>query len=373
VGLTIAGFGRLHRIVAIGRAYHHPVTDTLRSGEVAALRDWIRQRGIGSDVSNVEPLTGGTQNIVVRLRIDDRDVVLRRPPAHPRPTSNKTMLREIAVLRTLAGSDVPHPEFVAGCDDPDVLGVVFYLMAHVDGFNPGTEVSQAYARDRAVRHRAGLAFAEGLAALSQVPWEGSELAAIKRPGSFLQRQVPQWRAAMEAYRQQHNYPTDALPGVDELADWLEQTRPADSAPGIMHGDVHLNNVLLRWDRPEVAAFIDWEMCTVGDPLLDLGWMMICWPADPDPLGAGRPLAALGGLPGRAQLFDAYLRAGGRPTAHLPWYEALACLKLGVVLEGTWVRMLAGQASREAGELLHASALRLIDLGLQAANGKDPFG
>lgn len=349
------------------------VTDTLSARDVAAVGEWVRQQGIGDEISGVEPLSGGTQNIVVRLRLDGRRLVLRRPPAHPRPTSNKTMLREIAVLRTLAGSAVPHPEFVAGCEDLGVLGVVFYLMAEVDGFNPGNEVSGHYVRDAAVRHRAGLAFAEALAALAQVPWEGSELAAIRRPGSFLQRQVPQWRGAMDVYRQQHNYPPNSLSGVDELADWIEEHRPADSAAGIMHGDVHLNNVLLRWDRPEVAAFIDWEMCTVGDPLLDLGWMLICWPVEPDPLGVGEPLAALGALPGRAELYEAYVSAGGRPTEHLNWYEALACLKLGVVLEGTWVRMLAGQASREAGELLHASALRLIDLGTQIANDKDPFG
>jgi aminoglycoside phosphotransferase (APT) family kinase protein len=349
------------------------MSDTLSADGVAAVQCWVTAQGIGSEITDVEPLSGGTQNIVVGLTLDGRRLVLRRPPAHPRPTSNKTMLREIAVLRTLAGSAVPHPEFVAGCEDLDVLGVVFYLMAHVDGFNPGNEVPATYAADPAVRHRAGLSLAEGLAALSQVPWEGSPLASIKRPGSFLARQVPQWRGAMEAYRQQDNYSKASLAGVDELADWIEETRPPDSAPGIMHGDVHLNNVLLRRDRPELAAFVDWEMCTVGDPLLDLGWMLVCWPVEPDPLTVAEPLASLGGLPSRAELYEAYLAAGGRPTEHLQWYESLACLKLGVVLEGTWVRMLAGQATREAGELLHASALRLIELGTQIADGKDPFG
>ncbi|MBV8349674.1 MAG: phosphotransferase family protein [Mycolicibacterium sp.] len=290
------------------------VTDTLGDGDVAALRDWVREQGIGSQLTDVTPLAGGTQNIVVRLRIDGRPMVLRRPPEHPRPTSNKTM-----------------------------------------------------------RHRVGLHFAESLALLGNAPWEGSELAAIKRPGSFVARQVPQWRGMLDAYRRQDGYPADSLPGADELADWLAANRPADSAPGIMHGDVHLNNVLLRRDRPEVAAFVDWEMCTVGDPLLDLGWLLICWPVDPDPLGVGAPLAALGGLATRQELLDAYLGAGGRSTARLDWYQALACFKLGVVLEGSWVRMLAGQAIREVGERLHASARRLIELGSQVAEGKDPFG
>ncbi len=119
-------------------------------------------------------------------------MVLRRPPEHPRRNSDNTMRREIAVLTTLAGSPVPHPELIAGCEDLDVLGVVFYLMQAVDGFNPGTEVDEAYERDPAMRHDVGLSYAASLAELGRVPWEGSPLAAIKRPGSFLARQVPQF-------------------------------------------------------------------------------------------------------------------------------------------------------------------------------------
>ena len=348
------------------------MSDTLSADDVAALQSWARQQGIGSRIRDVEPLGGGTQNIVVRLFIDDRRLVLRRPPAHPRPTSNKTMQREIAVLRTLAGADVPHPEFVVGCEDLGVLGVVFYLMEEVDGFNPGAEVSEAYVHDAGMRHRVGLAFAESLAQLAKVPWQGSELAKLRRPGSFLERQVPQWRGIADGYRRVDGYPADSLPGVDELADWLDGNRPPDSEPGIMHGDVHLNNVMLRWDRPEVAAFVDWEMCTIGDPLLDLGWMLVTWPTGANPIGAGHPLASLGDLPTQPELVDAYLRAGGKETSRLDWYQAMACLKLGVVIEGSYVRMMAGQATREVGELLHQGAVHLMQLGTQIAEGKESF-
>jgi len=351
-------------------AYHRPVADMLTDDDAAVLRNWIREQGIGSDLSDITALAGGTQNIVMGLRVDGRRMVLRRPPAHPRPDSNKTMLREIAVLRTLAGSAVPHPQFVCGCEDLDVLGVVFYLMAHVDGFNPGTEVTQAYVDKPEFRHDVGLDYAASLAKLGQVPWEGSPLATLKRPGSFLARQVPQFRGFVEAYRKQPGYAHDSLPGVDKLADWLENNRPPDSPPGIMHGDAHLNNVLLRRDRPEVAAFVDWEMCTVGDPLLDLGWMLVCWPSGADPLSTGAALAVHGGLATRAELLEAYLSAGGRQTDHLPWYLALACFKLGAVIEGTWARYLAGQATREAGEYLHASAVHLMELGNEIASGRD---
>lgn len=347
-----------------------PQQPTLTADDQAALQRWVREQDLGAEISDVEPLTGGTQNIVVRLHVDGRPMVLRRPPLHPRPTSDKTMLREIAVLRTLAGTRVPHPRFIAGCDDLDVLGVVFYLMEEVDGFNPGNEMAPAYVRDAGMRHDVGPSYAASLAELGNVAWEGSELAAIKRPGSFLARQVPQFLRLLESYRHDH-YDPESL-AVADLAEWLEANRPPDSAPGIMHGDAHLNNVLLRRDRPELAAFIDWEMCTVGDPLLDLGWLLVCWPTDPDPINAGSQLAELGGLAGRAELVDAYLAAGGRKSTELHWYVALACFKLGIVIEGTWSRYLVGLADREAGERLHSSAQNLIDLGTRVAKGDSPF-
>ncbi len=268
---------------------------TLSATDQDAIQRWLQDERIGTTLTDVAPLTGGTQNIVVGMSVDGRRMVLRRPPLHPRPTSDKTMLREIAVLRTLAGSPVPHPGFIAACTDLDVIGVVFYLMEEVDGFNPGTEVSpEPTEADADLRYRVGLSYAGSLAELGNVAWENSELAAIRRPGSFLARQVPQFQGLLESYRHE-KYSPESLTGVGELAQWLEDNRPLDAEPGIMHGDAHLNNVLLRRDTPELAAFIDWEMCTIGDPLLDLGWMLVCWPDEPNPdqrgIGAGRPRRA----------------------------------------------------------------------------------
>ncbi|MFN8033271.1 MAG: phosphotransferase family protein [Mycobacterium sp.] len=329
----------------------------------------MRDQGLGSSVTGVEPLAGGTQNIVVRLRIDDRRLVLRRPPPHPRANSNRTMQREIAVLRTLSGSCAPHPEFFAACEDLDVLGVVFYLMEDVDGFNPATDVAPAYA-DPSIRHRVGLNYAAALAGLHRSEWRGRPLQDLQRPGSFLARQVPGFLTLLESYRHK-GYRPESLE-VGRLAQWLEEHRPPDAEPGIMHGDAHLNNTLLRRDVPQVAAFVDWEMCTIGDPMLDLGWILVCWPHDPDPINAGRALAGLGGLPSRTELVEAYIDAGGRSTEHLPWYIAMACFKLAIVIEGTYSRYLAGLARREAGERLHDSASRLIGLGMRVATGDSPF-
>ena len=220
------------------------------------------------------------------------------------------MLREIAALRTLAGTTVPHPGFIAGCEDLDVLGVVFYLMEEIDGFNPGSDMSEAYVRDAGMRHDVGLSYAASLAQLGNVAWEGKPLAELKRPGSFLERQVPQFLRLLESYRHDR-YDPESL-AVADLAEWLQTNRPPDGEPGIMHGDPHLSNVLLRRDRPELAAFVDWEMCTIGDPLLDLGWMLITLAtATPSTITAGGALAALGGLASRRELLDAYWAAGGR--------------------------------------------------------------
>jgi aminoglycoside phosphotransferase (APT) family kinase protein len=343
---------------------------TLSDADQAALQRWVRVQGLGSTVADVEPLTGGTQNIVVRVHVDGRPMVLRRPPLHPRPTSDKTMLREIAALRTLAGTTVPHPGFIAGCENLDVLGVVFYLMEEVDGFNPGSDMSEAYVRDAGMRHQVGLSYAASLAQLANAAWQGKPLAELKRPGSFLERQVPQFLRLLESYRHD-SYDPESL-AVTDLAEWLQSNRPPEGEPGILHGDPHLSNVLLRRDRPELAAFVDWEMCTVGDPLLDLGWMLICWPLDTNAITAGAELAALGGLASRRELLESYWAAGGRRTSRLDWYIAMACFKLGIVIEGTWSRYLVGQASRDAGERLHANAQNLIDMGTRVAKDDSPF-
>lgn len=339
---------------------------------MAALGAWIRAQRLGSDITTVEPLTGGTQNIVVRLAVDGRTLVLRRPPLHPRPNSNRTMQREIAVLTTLADSGVPHPRFVRGCTDLDVMGVVFYLMEDVDGFNPGTEVTDAYVRSPEMRRQVGLNYAADLARLGRATWRGRPLETLRRPGSFLERQVPGFLGLLDSYRELGGYSPDSLPAVGELAGWLQDHRPPDTEPGIMHGDAHLNNVLLCRTTPQVAAFVDWEMCTIGDPLLDLGWILVCWPHDPDPINAGSELAALGGLPDRSEVIAAYRDAGGRDSERLEWYIAMACFKLAIVIEGTYARFLAGMAHREAGERLHDNAANLIRLGGRVAAGDHPF-
>ena len=327
--------------------------------DLTALARWGDRTGLTGPISDVRPVGGGTQNVVLRLTWGDRDLVLRRPPEHPRPGSNATMAREIRVLSALAGTGVPHPGFVAGCTDTDVLGVVFYLMDAVDGDNPGASVGSLYRTGPSARRAAALDTATALARLAAVDHEAIGLGDLGRPAGFLERQVQRWRDPRASYDGVPGYPGHRLPHIDELAAWLRAHRPEQSRPGLVHGDYHLNNVLLDPVEPRVAAIVDWEMCTVGDPLLDLGWLLVTWPDRPGPL-AGAALAELGGLPEPAELVETYARGSDRDLSAIDWYTVLAGFKLAIVIEGTHARAHAGQADPATGDHLHRAAVDRLE-------------
>lgn len=151
-----------------------------------------------------------------------------------------------------------------------------------------------------------------------------------------------------------------LPHIDTLAAWLTANRPADAPPGIVHGDYHLNNVLLDRAEPKIAAVVDWEMCTVGDPLLDLGWLLVTWPDGAGEAITGGRLAELGGLPTRTELAEHYAARSARDLAALDWYTALAGFKFAIIIEGTNARARAGQADRATGDALHRGAVTALE-------------
>jgi aminoglycoside phosphotransferase (APT) family kinase protein len=240
-------------------------------------------------------------------------------------------------------------------------GAAFYLMEPIDGFNPTVSLPDLHAGDVGVRHEMGLQAVDALAALGAVDHEAVGLGDLGKPEGFLERQVPRWLSELESYSRHEGYPGPEIPGLDEIATWLEANRPRSFTPGISHGDFHLANLLFRYDGPGVAAIVDWEMCTVGDPLLDLGWLLVTWPADD--AGAAAVTGALGIAGGLAQpdeLVARYAERSARDLASAAWYEVLAGFKLGIVLEGTHARAFAGKAPEEVGDLLHATTLGLFE-------------
>ena len=330
-----------------------------------ALAEWMSGQGIGEGpLEDVIELSGGTQNIMRRFTRAGRSYVLRRGPRHLRPRSNEVILRETRVLAALAGTDVPHPGLIAVCADPAVLGdAVFYLMEPVDGFNASQELPPLHAGDPAIRFEMGLSMADALARLGAVDHVAVGLDDFGKPDGFLARQVPRWLAELDSYRRFDNYPGPDLPGVDHIAGWLNTNRPSSWTPGIMHGDYHAANVMFSRAGPDVVAIVDWEMCTVGDPLLDLGELLITWRQPDGSCVFPGALTTADGLAGTDELLARYAANTARDLSRVDWYMVLACFRLGIVIEGTLARACAGKAPKDIGQQLHQAAVWLFDRAL----------
>ncbi|MDO8704360.1 MAG: phosphotransferase family protein [Sulfuricaulis sp.] len=326
------------------------------------LTRWMDERGLGrGQIEGATLLAGGTQNLLLKLRRGELEFVLRRPPRHLRANSNETMAREAKVLAALAGSDVPHPDLIAACTDTEVLGAAFYLMKPVDGFNvTSSGLPALHAADRAVRRRMGFAMVDAITALGAIDPAAVGLSDFGRPDGFLERQVPRWRKQLESYAACAGWPgAGAIPEVQQVADWLETHRPLYFTPGILHGDFHLANVMFRHDSGELAAVVDWELATLGDPLLDLGWMLATWPRPDGSHHANLGIHPWDGFPVAEELIERYAQRTTRDMTAIRWYAVLACYKLGIILEGSFARACAGQAPVEIGQRLHRSTLGLF--------------
>ncbi|HEY4068298.1 MAG TPA: phosphotransferase family protein [Burkholderiaceae bacterium] len=330
--------------------------------DLKRLAGWMDEHALGAGaIADPTLLAGGTQNVLVRFRRGEREFVLRRPSRHLRANSNETMVREARVLGALTGTPVPHPGLIAGCADTDVMGAAFYLMEPIDGFNPGASgLPPLHAGDRAMRRRMGFAMVDAIIALGSVNVDAVGLSDFGRAEGFLERQVPRWRKQLDGYSALADWPgPGAIPELQAVADWLEANRPAHFTPGILHGDFHLTNVMFRHDGPELAAVIDWELATVGDPLLDLGWMLATWPRPDGAHHTPNRVQPWDGFATGDELIQYYGDHSPRDTSKARWYAVLACYKLGIILEGSYARACAGQAPMETGQRLHNATLALF--------------
>ena len=330
--------------------------------DLEAFRAWLDSRNVGAgDLTGIELLTGGTQNILMRFCRGGECWILRRPPRHMRANSNETMRREARILSALSDTTVPHPRLVAACDDETILGVAFYLMEAVDGFNATTGLPPLHAASEDVRHRMGLSLVDGIAGLSLYDYRELGLEGFGKPLGFLERQVGRWARQFDDYRKISEWTGyKELRGFDLITRWLESNIPSDFQPGILHGDYHLANALFSYAGPELHAIVDWELSTIGDPLLDLGWLIATWPEEDEPVTTGFDIQPWRGFPSISKLVERYAGRTGRDMTSLPWFMVLACYKLGIILEGTYARSSAGKAPVGIGKLLHGRAIGLFD-------------
>jgi aminoglycoside phosphotransferase (APT) family kinase protein len=205
----------------------------------------------------------------------------------------------------------------------------------------------------------GFALIDGITRLGKVDYRAVGLSDLGRTDGFLERQVGRWQKQLAGYADYSGWPgPGAIPGVDRVADWLGRNRPSTFEPGIMHGDYHLANVMYRNDGPELAAIVDWELATIGDPLLDLGLVLTTWPRPDDP--TSMRIEPWDGFPSVDELTAAYAGGSERDLSALPWYVVLACFKLGILLEGTFARACAGKADMRTGERFHLRTIALFE-------------
>jgi aminoglycoside phosphotransferase (APT) family kinase protein len=311
----------------------------------------------------VRLIAGGRSNLTYRVAdAAGAAWVLRRPPLHGVLPSAHDMGREHRVISALAGTPVPVPATFGLCEDEAVTGAPFYVMAYVDGIVPRDEATVAAGLDEPARAAAADSLVDALVALHEVDPDQVGLGELGRRSGYLERQLARWRRQLEQSR------TRPLPALDEAHRRLAANLPTQVGPArIVHGDFRLDNVVLS-PTGQVLAVLDWELCTLGDPLADVGLLLVYWAEPGDQtLPLGTAPTVMPGFPGRAALTEAYATRSGRDLSQLDLYVAFASWKLAVILEGVVARHAGGaygegdDSWRGFAEVVVALAERALEL------------
>jgi aminoglycoside phosphotransferase (APT) family kinase protein len=300
-------------------------------------------------------IAGGRSNLTYEVTDGTRSWVVRRPPLGHVLATAHDMGREYRVISALRDTSVPVPLTYALCTDPDVIGAPFYVMSSVDGISYRTADQIAAlgpARIRAIAER----LIATLALLHAVPPAEVGLADFGRPEGFLARQVRRWKKQLDA---SHSRP---IAGIDELHALLAANPPDGTPPTIVHGDYRLDNVLVGSDD-KIAAVVDWEMATLGDPLTDVGLLIVYQTMER--LGDGPMASAAPGYPAVPEVIAQYAKCSGRDLSDLGFYIALASFKAAVILEGIHYRYVHGQTVGEGFQEIGAMVEPLVASGLAA--------
>jgi aminoglycoside phosphotransferase (APT) family kinase protein len=302
------------------------------------LAAWMQHEGLAGGPVEIERITTGHSNEVFLVRSDNGTCVLRRPPRTPLSPTAHDMAREFRLLRAFHGhSDVPVPRPIALCTDADVIGASFYLMDPVDGVVVREKLPAPIA-DPSSPRACAYALIDALAGIHAFDWKHGGLDGFGKPDGYLERQVPRWLGQLERYK------TREIPEVDEAGAWLAAHTPAMQAPGVIHGDYKLDNVMFAPRLPvELVAVVDWEQSTIGDPLVDLGWVIGLWiePGEAATLAGASPFPADADVPTRADLIARYADQTGRDLSNIAFYCVLGLFKLACVMEGSYARFKAG--------------------------------
>ncbi len=328
----------------------------------ARLTEYLTDKLEGTaNLLTVRQFGGGAANLTYLLDYGSQQYVLRRPPLGPVAPSAHDMSREYRVLSVLHQVLPYAPRAYHFCEDPAIIGSPFIIMERRQGVVVRRSLPAAYAHLPDAPRRMSEALVDVLAELHAVDYAAVGLEALGKPGGFIERQVENW------YGRWHKAKVDDLAEMDATYAWLKSHLPPEGVPTLVHNDYKLDNVMLAADDPgRLVAIFDWDMCTLGDPLSDLGALLTYWtqPDDPPylqatammPLGDGRFLS-------RAELVERYARQSGRDVSHIRFYHALGLFRLVVICAQIYIRFKRGQTQDQR----FAAFEMMIPLLAQAAH------
>lgn len=341
------------------------VSHAVRRGEEldgAAVTAWLAQeipdlRGI----PEVTQYLGGASNWTYRLKYSDRDFILRRPPEGAKAKSAHDMAREYHFQRRLKPFYPAVPAMIAICQDQSVMGTDFYLMERLEGLIPRANLPEGVSLTEVQVRKLCTNVLDQLIALHKIDYRAAGLADIGKGGGYCQRQVEGWSARYLQAR------TWNVPMFNRVREWLQRNVPEDSGTCVIHNDWRFDNVVLDpFDPTRVVGVLDWEMATLGDPLMDLGCMLAYWvQADDGPLmrASRRQPTNLKGMLTRSEVVRYYLQAMDQRSIHWTFYEVFGLFRLAAVAQQIYFRYHRGQTRNRAFRyywlLIHALHLRCL--------------
>ncbi|MDY6468743.1 phosphotransferase family protein [Acinetobacter faecalis] len=349
----------------------------VRNGEELddrAVGNWLIEHG--EDISGpveVTQYSGGASNWTYRLKYENADLILRRPPTGTKAKSAHDMSREYHVQRALAEHYPVVPEMVLLCQDESVIGCDFYVMKRIEGIIPRANLPKEINFDELQTRELCTNFIDKLIELHQVPYEGTDLEKLGKGDGYCQRQVDGWDSRYEKAK------TINVPSFKYVRQWLKDHVPSDSKTCVIHNDWRFDNVILDPENPsKIIGVLDWEMATLGDPLMDLGSSLAYWVEESDNAifkATRRQPTHLKGMFTRAEVVEYYLNKTGLKTDNWTFYEVFGIFRLAVIAQQIYYRYYHKQTNNPAFKdfwivihALHIRALKLI--GLQKIEAND---
>ena len=308
--------------------------------DVAKVHDWLSRYIEEGELPEVKQFRSGASNLTYLLKYPDRELVLRRPPIGTKAVSAHDMKREFLIQSRLKPVYDLVPTVIALCEDHSIIGSDFYVMERINGDIFRRDVPESLTKEDISIMATSLV--AGLARLHDV--DATVLAELNKGPGYVTRQVEGWS---KRYR---NALTDDVPNGEDVMSWLAANKPEDVGSCIIHGDWRIDNMVFDLDQKRLVGVLDWELATVGDPLMDLGSALAYWVDRDDDLefaSLRRQPSHLEGMPTRREFIAKYLELSGRKCNDFTFYEVFGLFRLTVIIQQIWARYRAGQTTNPA--------------------------